>query len=291
MEHRRRRPGSSVSRHSVAGLAVAPLGHVRPPASNQSHGARDATTTEPTGRSLPYFTRILLLPTGSFEYHGTELPPDTDSVIATGVALGLAATLGSASAGAILALPAVNYGFSVEHTGQPLTVVISHPTFYSYLRELTFSLAQPHDLLVVVNGHGGNIHSLGALEGDFNASFQDRKMFFPPIHPPAVEQLCVRLLGDLDVHAGSVEASLVAYYTRAPAREYTVSVGEHVSGSLRFFRSTELAPEGVIARHERVTADPSIGQSIHEAIVREITDSVQAVADRLGRFLARTADA
>lgn len=240
---------------------------------------------------MTYFRRLVLIPTGSFEYHGKELPPDTDSVIATGVVMGLAAAVKNGFPGEILVLPPVNYGFSVEHTGQPLTAIISHTTFYSYLRELTFSFAQPRDLLVVINGHGGNVHTIGSLEGDFNASFQDRKMFFPPLHPAPVKDLCVHLVGEIDVHAGSVEASLVAYYKGAASREYTVKLGKSVRGSLRFFRSTELAPEGVIARHARVRADAEIGKSIHEAIVRETADSVQGVLKSLGSFLEKGTEA
>ena len=234
---------------------------------------------------MTYFKRLILIPTGSFEYHGKELPPDTDSVIATGIVRGLEGTLRALFKGDILVLPTVSYGFSIEHTGQPLTAIISHGTFYAYLRELTFSFAQPRDLIVVINGHGGNTHTIGALEGEFNASFPDRKMFFPPLHPGPVKDLCVKLVGEIDVHAGSVEASLVAYYHGTTPREYTVKLGRSVRGSLRFFRSAELAPEGVIARDSRVRADPVVGKAVHEAIVRETTMSVEGVLNSLGGFL------
>lgn len=234
---------------------------------------------------MTYFNRVLILPTGSYEYHGKELPPDTDSIIASGVARGLASSLSDVFDGQVVVLPPVHYGFSIEHTGQPSTAVISHNVFYSFLRDLVSSITLPRDFLIVINGHGGNVHTIAALEGDFNCTFQDRKMFFPPLHPGPVKDLCVRLVGEIDVHAGSVEASLVAHYLGKEGRQYNVKLGKRVRGSLRFFQSREIAPEGVIAQHSTVVADPEKGGNIHEAIVSETKGAVMSALKSLGMVL------
>jgi creatinine amidohydrolase/Fe(II)-dependent formamide hydrolase-like protein len=234
---------------------------------------------------MSFFTRLLILPTGSYEYHGKELPPDTDNIIACGIAGGLASSLSDLFNSNVLVLPPVNYGFSIEHTGQPSTAIISHNVFYSFLRDLVSSITIPRDFVVIINGHGGNVHTIGALEGDFNCTFQDRKLFFPPLHPAPVKDLCVKLVGEIDVHAGSVEASLVAHYLDSKERKYEVRLGKTVRGSLRFFRSKDIAPDGVIARHPTVVADPKIGKEIHEAIVRETKESVVLALESLSEVL------
>ncbi len=234
---------------------------------------------------MDYFKRVLILPVGSYEYHGRELPPETDTVIATGVADGLAPVLRSRLKGEVSVLPAVNYGFSVEHTGQPTTASIDQMTFYSYLKQLLFTVSNPGDFFVVFNGHGGNTHTIGALESDFNSSFADRKMFLPALYSRPVKERCIGLFGEMDVHAGSVEASLVAYYLDRPAREYRVRLGKRVRGSLRFFTSREIAPEGVIAENPLIVADPQKGQTVHEAILRETTESVLAALESLGSVI------
>ncbi len=235
---------------------------------------------------MSYFKRIQLLPLGSYEYHGEELPPTTDTIIATEVAQSLALSLARAFQGSIVTLPPLTYGLSLEHAGRPTTAYVLHVTFYNFIKEIVSTVTEATDLLVLVNGHGGNISTLAALEGEFNSTYQDRKIFSNSLFPGPVKDLCERLFGENDVHAGSVEASLIAHYHRTPAREYDVRLAKRVRGSLRFFRSSEIAPEGVIKLHPTVTADPDKGAALHEAIVENFCESVVGLVESLSSILS-----
>lgn len=235
---------------------------------------------------MSYFNRIQILPLGSYEYHGKELPPQTDTMIAVEISNSLASNLAHSFKGTILVLPPLTYGLSLEHVGRPTTAYVLHTTFYNFTKEIVCTVSEPADLLVLVNGHGGNIHTLAALEGEFNCTYQDRKLFFTPLFPGPVKEMCVRLFGENDVHAGSIEASLIAHYQQTPAREYSVKLSKGVRGSLRFFRLSEIAPDGVIKKNPTVIADPEKGLALHDAIVANALESVLDLIESLSSVLS-----
>lgn len=114
---------------------------------------------------------LVLVPTGSTEQHGPHLPLDTDSVIATAVARGVAAMLGSvdgvlgsvdgAAVGpSVMVAPTVPYGASGEHQSFPGTVSIGEDALTVVVIELVRSLATWAGRIVFVNGHGGNARAL-----------------------------------------------------------------------------------------------------------------------------------
>lgn len=236
---------------------------------------------------MPYFRRILILPLGSFEYHGPELPPDTDTIIANRVATSLWEHLAKDFPGSVILLPALSYGLSLEHNGFPNTAFISHTTYYNFVMELVQSSTLPKDLVVFVNAHGGNVHTISALEADFNCSHRSCKIFSPRLfHPLPVTNLCIELFGELDAHAGSVEASMIAFYKELPARQYTVELPKRVRGSMRFFRNVEVTSNGIIKKLPTVIVDPNKGLQVHEAVVGELRSSVLTLLDELSVVLS-----
>lgn len=236
---------------------------------------------------MDYFNRLLILPLGSYEYHGHELPPDTDTIIANNIAKTLAAKQQKDFNGKVSLLPALSYGLSLEHSGSPNTCFVSHTTYYNFMMDLLRSMADTKTLITIVNGHGGNFHTLAALEAEFNSTHSDCKIFTPRLYRPApIFDLCNELFGELDPHAGSVEASLVAFYEQRPAQEYTVTLPKMLRGSMRFFRTSEVAPHGVIKRIPNVIADPVKGSMVHEAIVKELSESVLTLLDDLSTVLS-----
>jgi mycofactocin system creatininase family protein len=99
---------------------------------------------------------LVLIPTGSTEQHGPHLPFDTDTVIATAVARGLAEGLD----GAVVVAPAIAYGSSGEHQGFPGTASIGQEALRSVIVELVRSVSNWAGRIVFVNAHGGNIRAL-----------------------------------------------------------------------------------------------------------------------------------
>ena len=234
---------------------------------------------------MGYFARIALLPAGSYEYHGTELPPDTDTIIASRVANSLVESLSQGFDGVVEVLPSLTYGLSAEHEGLPTTGYVRHATYYEFVLQLVSSLTRSRDLLIIVNGHGGNTHALGAIEADFNYAYPDRKLFIPHLYPNAVKDLSTQLVGEFDAHAGSVEASLIAHYLERPSRSYMVALPKRVRGALRFFRTAEITPHGVIKQRPEVIANPEHGLTLHDAIVHEMTEAILRLAEELGNVL------
>jgi creatinine amidohydrolase len=234
-----------------------------------------------------YFNRILVLPLGSFEYHGEELPPDTDAVIASAIADSIGKQLAATFEGDVLMLPPLKYGLSSEHSGLPNTAFVLHDTFYDFVGQLVTSVARPKDFVFIINAHGGNSNTLKALEADFNYSHADSKLFYPSLYPNSVQDLCMNLVGEFDAHAGSVEASMMAFYQKREAREYTVSLPKMLRGTLRFFRMSEVAADGVIKQTPIVIADPSKGEKIHEAIVHYHCESVMRLLAELSGIISK----
>lgn len=229
---------------------------------------------------------IFILPIGSYEYHGAEMPADTDSVIAQHIAKDFAKNFQVKFSGRVTLLPVFNFGLSLEHKGFPQTAYVSHRTFYKFIWELLDSIAKDNTILFVVNGHGGNIHTLSSLEADFNYVHKTCKLIASLIYAYTIKDLCIDLFGEFDVHAGSIEASLMAFYQNQSKREYTISglSPKEFSGSLRFFRTIELYPQGVIKKLPIVIADPVKGKILHDAILNQLHIDLSTLLLRLNNF-------
>ncbi len=78
-----------------------------------------ATSRETVGAGL------VLVPVGSTEQHGPHLPLETDTLIATAVAQGVAARLGGTASGVWVA-PPIAYGSSGEHQSFRAALYDSH---------------------------------------------------------------------------------------------------------------------------------------------------------------------
>ena len=112
---------------------------------------------------LPYRTwveqsehpqRILILPLGSFEQHGPHLPMATDSLIATTIATDAASLVECDVA------PALAFGASGEHQGFPGLLSIGTSVLHDVVVELLRSARETWHGVVLVSGHGGNVHAL-----------------------------------------------------------------------------------------------------------------------------------
>lgn len=113
----------------------------------------EATSAEAAGAWL------VLVPLGSIEQHGPHLPLDTDVVIATAVAHGVAAELGGT-----WVAPPIPYGSSGEHQSFPGTSSIGTEALTHLLVELTRSMRTWARRVVFVNAHGGNVAALEASD-------------------------------------------------------------------------------------------------------------------------------
>ena len=104
--------------------------------------------------------RVALVPVGSFEQHGPNGTFEVDSGRAYGFGKLLAARMYPQ---AVLA-PAVSIGVSYHHINFPGTITLRPETFMAVVYDVVWSLHQ-HGIekFLILNGHGGNIPSLGVL--------------------------------------------------------------------------------------------------------------------------------
>lgn len=218
--------------------------------------------------------KIIIIPIGSYEYHGTELPPETDSIISQRLASNLSLVIKKHFRGNVALLPTINYGLSMEHSGFPHTIFVMHKTFYDYLLDMLNSINENDLLICIINGHGGNTNILQSIEADYNYTHQNSKIFAPPLYPPSIRKYCAKIFGEFDAHAGSVEASLISYYTKKSKKEYPVKNKKKFPGSLKFFRNIEIHPDGIIKELPIVIADPKKGKLLHKEMISSLNSTI-----------------
>lgn len=231
------------------------------------------------------FKNIFVLPIGSYEYHGVKLPPDTDTIIANKVAVDFVNKFSKESSSNITILPSINFSLSFEHSELPYTAYVSHKIFYEFITELLNSIAQKDSILLIINAHGGNVHTLAAIEADFNYANKDCKLIAFSLYPATIKNTCSKLFGEFDVHAGSVEASLIAFYQNKPNQEYPTPTQKKFSGTLRFFKTKELHPEGIIKELPMVIADPQKGKELHDEIIENLVIFIKETLSNLEKVL------
>jgi creatinine amidohydrolase len=95
--------------------------------------------------------RIVVLPVGSTEQHGPQLPLDTDIVNSFEIAKAAAQRTGN------LVAPPLYYGITPHWMGFPGTMSIDYETWIRFATQICQSLAK-HGFkkIVILNGHGGN---------------------------------------------------------------------------------------------------------------------------------------
>jgi creatinine amidohydrolase len=151
---------------------------------------------------------VVVLPLGSTEQHGPHLPLDTDTVIATAVAHGLADRIAATGADVVVA-PPIAYGASGEHEQFAGTVSLGLEALEYLLVEYGRSACRWAERVVIVNGHGGNVEALDRAVRRLVAEGRD-VVWVPCL---ATE---TAVAPTPDAHAGRVETSLMLHV--APER-------------------------------------------------------------------------
>ena len=104
--------------------------------------------------------RVALVPVGSFEQHG----PNGTFEVDTGRAYGFGKLLAARTYPDTILAPAVNLGVSYHHMNFPGTITLRPETFMAAIYDVVWSLHQHgQDRFLLLNGHGGNIPSLGVV--------------------------------------------------------------------------------------------------------------------------------
>lgn len=116
--------------------------------------------TWPQAKEALAQVKVALVPVGSFEQHGPHGTFEVD----TGCAYGFGKLLAARMYPQAVLAPAVNLGVSYHHMNFPGTITLRPETFMAVVYDVVWSLKQ-HGIkkFLILNGHGGNIPSLGVL--------------------------------------------------------------------------------------------------------------------------------
>lgn len=155
--------------------------------------------------------RLAILPLGALEAHGAHLALGTDLILAERL-LDAAAALLPPNAPAMLRLPALWLGASVEHTATPGTFSQTHGALHAQIEAVAAGLpALGVDRLLLFNAHGGNqavaenaAFSVRARHGMLVAACHWTQFGLPEgLSPPAPEAG--------DIHGGWRETALMLH--------------------------------------------------------------------------------
>lgn len=196
------------------------------------------TTGSSTGRELASATwtelperPLVLVPVGSTEQHGPHLPLETDTLVATAVAHELAEHLAGYVA------PSLSIGASGEHQGFPGVLSIGTEALQVVLVELVRSLSLWAGRIVLVNGHGGNVHAVVRAVDQLVSEGHDVTW--------------VACAADGDAHAGRTETSLLLHLAPRLVREDRAEAGDtrplaEALPQLRAHGVRHLSPNGIL---------------------------------------------
>jgi mycofactocin precursor peptide peptidase len=212
--------------------------------------------TDLDGRRPP----TVIVPVGSCEQHGPHLPLGTDTVIATELALGLAAR----RAGCVIA-PTLPITASGEHQGFPGTLSIGTEVMAGVVIELARS-AEWAAGVVFVNGHGGNNTAMQRAAEVFG---QERRNVL--VWWPRFDLVDPRF----DPHAGHTETSLMLAISPDRVRAEEAAAGpiptlaELVTHGVR-----ALSGNGVLGDPTGASAD--LGRIMLDRLIDQLVEAVDA---------------
>lgn len=148
---------------------------------------------------------IAVLPVGALEQHGAHLPLTTDTVLASGVARGLADATGA------LLLPAIAYGDAWTAEGWAGTLSLSPETLRAAVIDIGRGL---HRMgirgLVTLNGHFGNREPIALAARTLSEEgFRVLHLDYPKLEALAAEVCDSEPAGPGFYHADEVETSMM----------------------------------------------------------------------------------
>jgi len=208
---------------------------------------------------------VALVPVGSTEQHGPHLPFCTDSLIAERAAQAVADVLSEQGFGPVIVTPVLAFGASGEHQAFPGTVSIGHDALRAVLVEAVRSISTWAQRTVFVNGHGGNVGTLGAVREQM--TFEGHRVdWFPCAFETAT-----------DAHAGMEETSVMLHLSPSLVDMTAAAPGElsplaELLPRLMAEGVRPVSPSGVLGDPTRATAEH--GRGLFDALVRRLAGQI-----------------
>lgn len=174
-------------------------------ADRSSHTPRTlaSLTWEEAGAVLTRRPNLVMLPVGALEQHGHHLPLATDSIMVEWLCARVAERFDN-----VLVAPGIPYGTSANHDAFPGTVSVSLDTLRRLLLDIGTDLfRQGVDMVLIVNGHGGNTQATAAAAHELRQA--SGKVVAQLMWTGMVHESWQVLDDDISWHADESETSLM----------------------------------------------------------------------------------
>jgi len=230
-------------------------------------------------QEMPEKSRVVIVqPVGAIEQHGPHLPLAVDSAIGLAV-LGKALERLDSSIPAF-AMPSLYYGKSNEHWHFPGTISLSANTLINLLMETGESLYRAgFRKWILMNSHGGQPQIMDIVARDLHVKYEDFEVFpfFTWRVPHMTKQLLTEKEGQLGIHAGDAETSLMMAILPEQVR-FDRAVREYPHG----------LPEDSVLTLERNLPIPWTTRDISESgVIGDATTATREKGDRILESLAQ----
>jgi len=219
----------------------------------------------------------LIVPIGSTEQHGPTGLLGTDHLTADAIARGVGEQLG------VYVAPPVCYGVASHHMAFAGSATIRPATYLAMLADILKSFYR-HGFrrFHLVNGHGGNEHSVRATFQDLKGDGLEGATFslYNWWRLREVETLAQELYGDREgFHATPSEVSLTFHLEGLKARPYEYRPGpKEIPWPLTATETRRVFPDGVMR------ADPGLARPEHGE--RFFKVAVECIAASISRAVA-----
>ncbi len=226
----------------------------------------------------------IVIPIGSTEQHGPNGLVGTDAICPEVIAWGLGEKIGA------LVAPTLSIGMAQHHLGFAGSVTLRPSTLIAVVQDTVNSLAR-HGFtrFFFLNGHGGNIATLGAAfseiyaESSLGTAGHNRPSLRCRMenwwNSAAIKAISDEVFGDAEgSHATASEVSLTYFgYPEAGARVRRDSLEPAIAPDGPIYDAGDYRrrfPDGRIGS-DPTLATPEIGERLYEAAVADLTQKYQ----------------
>ncbi len=232
--------------------------------------------------------RVIILTVSATEDHGHHLPLDTDTVLGTSVAEGVAEKIPED----VFIMPPIPYGFNEHHKDFPGVIWIEPETLIAFITDVTKSLAH-HGFrrILLLNSHGSNhpVLDIAARKTVIDTGIICVSASYWNLMTDHINTLRKSQIGGI-AHAGEFETSMYmhlnpeyVYLEKATkqilhdpeSRYFSLDLAAGNSRAMLMRWWSELTPDGTMG--DPTVADAKIGKKFIGAAVEEMIGLVREI--------------
>lgn len=237
---------------------------------------------------------IAILPVGATEQHGHHLPLGTDTIMVERICAAAAQEVGG-----VVVLPSISYGTSPNHVDFPGTASIRLDTLKAMIMDVGQAvLSHGFEMLVIVNGHGGNTAATAAAAHDLRLA--SNKVVVELMWTAMVKDGWKVLESPVVWHADESETSLMLTLApdlvqqelavnelppHVPFYEFTEEALLAVKVNLGLPRTQAISQSGTIGEARRATPDK--GKVIVAEAISNLASTLTKLKESAGELAAK----